>query len=73
MPYASLALGSAPALFLYPHSLTGTLASGSPEVVKRNAAILPAYSLLLGLLALLGYIAIASHVTPSKAYGATWP
>ncbi|MGO9412056.1 MAG: monocarboxylate uptake permease MctP [Spirochaetia bacterium] len=70
MPYATLVLGSALALFLYPHSLTGTLASGSPEVVKRNAAFLPAYSLLLGLLALLGYMAIAAHVTPPKAYGA---
>ena len=70
MPYASLVLGSALALFLYPHALTGTLASASPEVVKRNAALLPAYSLLLGLLALLGYMAIAAHVTPPKAYGA---
>jgi SSS family solute:Na+ symporter len=69
-PYATLVLGSAMALFLYPHSLTGTLASGSSQVVKRNAALLPAYSLLLGLLALLGYMAIAAHVTPPKAYGA---
>jgi SSS family solute:Na+ symporter len=70
MPYATLVLGSALALFLYPHSLTGTLASGSPDVVKRNAALLPAYSLLLGLLALMGYMALAAHVTPPKAYGA---
>jgi len=69
-PYATLVLGSALALFLYPHSLTGTLASASPEVVKRNASILPAYSLLLGLLALLGYMALAAKVTPPKAYGA---
>ncbi len=69
-PYATLVLGSALALFLYPHSLTGTLASGSAQVVRRNAALLPAYSLLLGLLALLGYMAIAAHVTPPKAYGA---
>jgi solute:Na+ symporter, SSS family len=40
-------------------------------VVKRNAALLPAYSLLLGLLALLGYMAIAAKVTPPKAYGRT--
>ncbi len=70
VPYATLVLGSALALFLYPHSLTGTLASGSPEVVKRNASLLPAYSLLLGLLALLGYMALAAKVTPPKAYGA---
>ncbi len=70
LPYTTLALGSALALFLYPHSLTGTLSSSSRDVVKRNAALLPIYSLMLGLLALLGYMAIAAHVTPLKAYGA---
>src|SRR2546423_7146962 len=70
LPYTTLALGSALALFLYPHSLTGTLSSNSREVVKRNAALLPIYSLMLGLLALLGYMAIAAHVTLPKAYGA---
>jgi len=70
LPYTTLALGSALALFLYPHSLTGTLSSSSRNVVKRNAALLPIYSLMLGLLALLGYMAIAAHVTPLKAYGA---
>lgn len=69
LPYTTLALGSALALFLYPHSMTGTLSSSSRAVVKRNAALLPAYSLMLGLLALLGYMAIAAHVTPPKAYG----
>ena len=69
-PYATLVFGSALALFLYPHALTGTLAAGSPKVVRRNTAFLPAYSLLLGLLALMGYMAIAAHVTPPKAYGA---
>ena len=57
--YATLALGSALALFLYPHSITGVLSSSSARVIRRNAAILPAYSLVLGLLALLGFMAIA--------------
>ena len=69
LPYTTLALGSALALFLYPHSMTGTLSSSSRAVVKRNAALLPAYSLMLGLLALLGFMAIAAHVHPLKAYG----
>lgn len=69
LPYTTLALGSALALFLYPHALTGTLSSASPEVVKRNASMLPAYSLLLGLLAFMGFMAIAAHVVPPKAYG----
>src|SRR6266536_3185276 len=46
--YVTLALGSALALFLYPHSLTGVLSSNSQRVVKRNAALLPIYSLMLG-------------------------
>jgi SSS family solute:Na+ symporter len=62
--YITLALGSALALFLYPHSVTGVLASRSRNVIKRNMSALPAYSLLLGLIALMGYAAIAAKVTP---------
>ncbi len=60
--YATLALGSALALFMYPHSITAVLSTGNRNVIRRNAALLPAYTLLLGLLALLGYVAIASGV-----------
>jgi SSS family solute:Na+ symporter len=62
--YITLAFGSALALFLYPHSLTGALASRSRDVIKRNMSALPAYSLVLGLLALLGFMAIAGGVKP---------
>ena len=62
--YASLALGSAMALFMYPHSITAVLSSGSRNVIRRNAAILPAYSLVLGLLALIGFAAIAAGTQP---------
>jgi SSS family solute:Na+ symporter len=57
--YGTLALGSALALFIYPHTVTGALAAGRRNVIRRNAALLPAYSLLLGFLALLGYMALA--------------
>ena len=60
--YATLALGSAGALFLYPHSITGVLSASSARVVRRNSAALPAYSLMLGLLALVGFMAIAVGV-----------
>jgi SSS family solute:Na+ symporter len=60
--FVTLALGSALALFLYPHSLTSVLSSNSKNVVKRNTALLPIYSLMLGLLALTGSMAIAAHV-----------
>jgi SSS family solute:Na+ symporter len=66
--YVTLALGSALALFLYPHALTGVLSSSSRNVIRRNAAILPAYSLALGLIALLGFMAIAAGVKSNLAY-----
>ena len=61
--YATLALGSALALFLYPHSITGILAASSGHAVRRNAALLPGYSFMLGLLALVGFFAIATGVS----------
>jgi solute:Na+ symporter, SSS family len=61
--YATLALGSAMALFMYPHAMTATLSSKNRGVIRRNAAILPAYSLMLGLLALLGFAAIAKKTS----------
>jgi len=68
--YATLALGSALALFLYPHSMTGILSASSGNVVRRNAALLAAYSFILGLIALLGYMAIAAGVDKDPAYAA---
>jgi solute:Na+ symporter, SSS family len=62
--YSTLAFGSALALFLYPHSVTGLLATRSRDTIRRNMAALPAYSLVLGLLALLGLMAIKAGVTP---------
>jgi SSS family solute:Na+ symporter len=69
--YATLALGSALALFLYPHTLTGVLAASGRDVLKRNMSALPVYSLALGLIALLGYMAIAAGVTPIGGDGNT--
>jgi SSS family solute:Na+ symporter len=66
LAYSTLALGSALALFLYPHSITGVLAAKSRDTVKKNMSLLPAYSLMLGFLALLGYMAIAAKITPAK-------
>jgi solute:Na+ symporter, SSS family len=58
--YATLALGSALALFMYPHAITGVFAAKRRDVIRRNIAILPAYSLVLGLIALFGYMALAT-------------
>ncbi len=68
--YATLALGSALALFLYPHSLTGILSASSGHAIRRNAAMLPSYSFMLGLLALIGFFAIAAGVPNLPEYAA---
>ncbi|MCU1226011.1 MAG: Na+/solute symporter [Edaphobacter sp.] len=60
--YSTLAIGSAIALMLYPHTATAVLSAQSANVIRRNAAMLPAYSFLLGLIALLGYLALAAGV-----------
>jgi SSS family solute:Na+ symporter len=64
--YATLALGSALALFMYPHIVTGVFATKRRDVIRRNLAALPAYTLMLGLIALFGYMALA---TPSVVAG----
>jgi solute:Na+ symporter, SSS family len=64
LPYATLALGSALAAFMYPHTLTGVFASAN--TIRKNAILLPAYTLLLGLLALLGYMGHAAGLTLSS-------
>src|SRR3954463_10984655 len=69
--YATLALGSALALFLYPHSITGVLAASNRDVLKRNMSALPLYSLALGLIALLGFMAIAAGTKPIGTDGNT--
>ncbi len=66
--YTTLALGSALALFLYPHAVTGVLSASSRRVIKRNMSLLPAYSVVLALIALLGYMAFAAHVDANPAY-----
>jgi SSS family solute:Na+ symporter len=64
--YATLALGSALAAFMYPHMITSVLSSSSGRVIKRNAVLLPAYTFLLGLIALLGYMAITAGIHPKS-------
>jgi SSS family solute:Na+ symporter len=68
--YATLALGSAMALFLYPHTTTGILSASGPRVIRRNAALLPAYTIMLGMLALTGFMAVASGVKTMPQYAA---
>jgi len=66
--YATLALGSALALFIYPHSMTAILSASSGHAIRRNATILPLYSLMLGFLALIGFMALAAGVDKMPEY-----
>ncbi len=61
LPYATLALGSALAAFLRMVSALEREVS-SADTIRKNAILLPAYTLLLGLIALLGYMAYAAGV-----------
>jgi SSS family solute:Na+ symporter len=63
VPFATLALGSAMAAFMYPHTMTGVLSSSSADVVRKNAMLLPIYTILLGLIALMGYMALAAGIS----------
>jgi SSS family solute:Na+ symporter len=66
LDFATLALGSALALFIYPHIITGTLAAKRRSTIKRNMSLLPAYGVVLGLIALFGYMAVADPVTKAN-------
>jgi solute:Na+ symporter, SSS family len=69
LPFATLAFGSALAAFMYPHTMTGVLSSSSADTVRKNAILLPIYTFLLGLIALLGYMAIAAGIKLDKPTG----
>jgi SSS family solute:Na+ symporter len=62
LPFATLALGSALAAFMYPHTLTGIFAAKSANTIRKNAVFLPAYTVLLGLIALLGFMAYGAKL-----------
>ena len=48
---------------VYPHAVTGVLSTKRRDIIKRNMALLPLYSLMLGFIALLGYVALADKAT----------
>jgi SSS family solute:Na+ symporter len=62
--YITLALGSALALFLYPHTLTAALAARNRATLRRTVTALPLYTLLLGILMMAGFAVIHTGVEP---------
>lgn len=68
--YLTAAIGSALALFLYPHAMTAMFSASSGNALRRNMVWLPAYSLVLGLISLLGFMAVAADVKNLPEYAA---
>ncbi|WP_433472795.1 sodium:solute symporter family protein [Spirillospora sp. CA-142024] len=60
--YATLALGSAMALLMYPHVLTGAFAATGADALRRTSIALPAWTAVLGLFAVLGVAALATGI-----------
>jgi SSS family solute:Na+ symporter len=61
--FATLALGSALALPMYPHVLTAAFAADGPGTLRRSAVAMPAWTFVLGLFGLLGIAALAAGIT----------
>jgi len=57
--FLSLALGSSFALYLYPHSINGSLRAESEKNLKLSISLLPLYGVGLALLALFGILIYA--------------
>jgi len=62
--YLTLVIGSAVGLFLYPHAQIGVLSARNRATIKRNLAALPIYTLVLGMMALLGFVAVSEGIQP---------
>ena len=57
--YATLVLGSALALYLYPHAINGVLSSESVHKLRSSTALLPLYGIGLAIMALMGILVYA--------------
>ncbi len=57
--YATLILGSALALYLYPHAISGVLSAQSVQKLRKSTALLPLYGIGLAVLALMGILVYA--------------
>lgn len=54
--YSTLILGSALALYLYPHAINGVLSAESAKKLRTSTAMLPFYGIGLAILALMGIL-----------------
>ncbi len=58
LSFATLALGSAVALFLYPHAINGAYTSKNADSIRKNAIFMPLYNIMLIFVTLLGFAAL---------------
>ena len=69
--YPTLWIGSALALYLYPHAVNGSLSSNSAKNLRMSTALLPVYGIGLAFLALFGVLIYA--VGPALSYVNSFP
>lgn len=66
--YVTLGIGSALSWGLYPHSITGLLSASHRRAIQRNAFLLPIYTIVIGLVMLMGYMAVAAQVSQKPEF-----
>ncbi|MCL6597547.1 MAG: sodium:solute symporter [Alicyclobacillus macrosporangiidus] len=69
--FSTAALISAMALFMWPHTATGTFSSKSADILKKNAIVLPLYNIVLMLVTFLGilaFMAVPQGTNPRLAF-----
>jgi SSS family solute:Na+ symporter len=66
--FSTAALISAMALFMWPHTATGTFSSKSADILRKNAIVLPFYNIVLMLVTFLGILAfmVVPHSTNAR-------
>ncbi len=69
--YATLMLGSALALYLYPHAINAVFSSESVHKLRRSTALLPLYAIGLAIMALMGILVYA--VPPAMNFLSNFP
>lgn len=69
--YATLVLGSALALYLYPHAINGVLSAESAHKLRVSTALLPLYGVGLAVMALMGILVYA--VPPAMNFLSGFP
>jgi SSS family solute:Na+ symporter len=70
--YVTLGIGSALSWGLYPHSITGLLSANHRRAIQRNAFLLPLYTIVIALMLLMGYMAIAAGVAQKPEFASLY-